>query len=76
MLAFGLRVRPADVVFVKGLFEASEGLGNVLAERGGDLTILAPPSRRADLLVLLADLAAELGACVEERPPSPAPAGA
>jgi hypothetical protein len=56
-----LSVRPADVVFVKGIIEASEGLALVFAERGGELTIAAPFEREADLVELVSDLAAELG---------------
>jgi hypothetical protein len=60
-----MRVENEDVVFVKGIFEASEGLGAMFAESGGDLTIAAPRSRADDLDELLRDLAAELGAHVE-----------
>lgn len=55
-----LSVRAADVVFVKGIIEASEGLAVVFAERGGDLTIAAPFEREAELVELVSDLAAEL----------------
>jgi hypothetical protein len=61
-----VRVAKREVVFVKGIFEASEGLGALFAERGGDLVIAAPVSRSAELDELLADLALELGAIVEE----------
>ena len=40
-----LSVKNEDVVYVKGIFEASEGLCAMFAERGGDLTIVAPVSR-------------------------------
>lgn len=56
-----LSVRAPDVVFVKGIIEASEGLAVVFAERGGELTIAAPMERRADLAELISDLAAEVG---------------
>ena len=59
-----VRVRARDVVYVKGIFEASEGLGALFAERGGDLVIAAHPSRVAELDELLADLADEIGALV------------
>jgi len=59
-------VAARDVVFVKGIFEASEGLGALFAEKGGDLLIAAPVSRRAELDELLLDLVDELGAIVEE----------
>jgi len=60
-----VRVRARDVVFVKGIFEASEGLGVLFAERGGDLVIAAHPSRAPELDELLDDLVREIGAIVE-----------
>jgi hypothetical protein len=60
-----VRVRARDVVYVKGIFEASEGLGCMFAERGGDLVVAAHPSRLVDLDDLLDDLSRELGAIVE-----------
>ncbi len=62
MLAREVFVRPPDVVFVKGLIEASDGLAAVFAEQGGDLTIVAPQGRGAELAELLHDLEAEIGA--------------
>jgi hypothetical protein len=55
----------ADVVFVKGIFEASEGLCAMFAERGGELTIVAPHSRARELDAVLSELARELGAVLE-----------
>lgn len=60
-----VRVRARDVVYVKGIFEASEGLGGLFAEQGGDLLVLTHPSRAHDLDELLADLASEIGAIIE-----------
>ena len=65
MVVRALRVRAVDVVFVKGLLEASDGLAAVFAERGGELTIVAPEGRDAELEELLADLVIELGAVVD-----------
>jgi hypothetical protein len=65
LLTRRVRVRAQDVVFVKGIFEASEGLGALFAERGGDLTLAAPHSRAAEFHALLADLVTELGAVIE-----------
>ena len=48
-----------DVVFVKGVFEASEGLALVFAERGGELAIATSPALRGELERVLSDLAAE-----------------
>jgi hypothetical protein len=59
-----VRVASRDVVFVKGLIEASEGLGALFAERGGDLLLATTDSRSGDLDELLADLEAEIGALV------------
>ena len=61
-------VRDKDVVFVKGIFEASEGLGALFAERGGELIISAPLSRTRELDELLADLQQELQAEVSHLP--------
>ena len=58
----GLRVVARDVVFVKGLIEALEGVAVVFAERGGDLIIAAPISRENELDSLVDDLCAEVGA--------------
>jgi hypothetical protein len=55
-----LQVRPADVVFVKGVIEASEGVAGVFAEQGGDLLLAGPPEREGELVELVADLVAEL----------------
>ncbi len=66
MVVRRLRVKNEDVVFVKGIFEASEGLCAMFAERGGDLTIVAPLSRAAELDVVLRDLARELSGTLEE----------
>ena len=61
-----LRVRNEDVVFVKGIFEASEGLCAMFAERGGELTVLAPVSRARELDAVLNDLAVELNGMLDE----------
>jgi hypothetical protein len=62
MIVRRIVVRAPDVVFLKGIFEASEGLAAVFAEKGGDLTIAAPVSRERELDGVLADLCVELGA--------------
>ncbi len=61
-------VRDKDVVYVKGIFEASEGLGALFAERGGELIISAPLSRAKELDELLDDLQSELQATVSHLP--------
>jgi hypothetical protein len=55
-------LRARDVVFFKGVVEASEGLAAVFAERGGDLTVAAPRERAVELDAVLDALCAELGA--------------
>jgi hypothetical protein len=55
-------VRARDVVFFKGIVEVHDGLAQVFAEAGGDLTVAAPASREAELDALLEDLSRELGA--------------
>jgi hypothetical protein len=55
-------VRARDVVLFKGIVEAHDGLAQVFAEAGGDLTVAAPASREAELDALLEDLSRELGA--------------
>lgn len=61
-------VRPPDVVYVKGILEASEGLAVIFAERGGELVIAAPPDRAAALDELLEDLVVEIGARIDVDP--------
>jgi hypothetical protein len=60
-----IRVRASEVVLVKGICEASEGLCAMFAEHGGDLVLAAPRSRVRDLDELVADLVADFGAIVE-----------
>ena len=55
-------LRAHDVVFFKGVVEASEGLAAVFAEGGGDLHVAAPACRAGELDSVLAELCAELGA--------------
>lgn len=61
-------MRDKDVVYVKGIFEASDGLGALFAERGGELIIAAPLSREEELDELLGDLERELQAVVSRLP--------
>ena len=44
-------VRDQDVVYVKGIFEASEGLGALFAEHGGDLVVAADNARFSEIFV-------------------------
>jgi hypothetical protein len=50
-----------DVVFLKGIIEASEGLAQVFAVSGGELSIASPADRAQELDALVDDLCVELG---------------
>lgn len=65
MIQRRLVVRAKDVVFVKGVIEAHDGLAHVFAESGGDLTIAAASGREVELEELVRDLARELGGIVD-----------
>ncbi len=54
-------VASEDVVFVKGIVEALEGLAQVFAVRGGELTIASPSDRAGELDALVDELCTELG---------------
>jgi hypothetical protein len=68
LVARRLRVRARDVVYVKGILEASEGVGVLFAEQGGELVIAAPHALTLALDEVLADVALELGVVVESDP--------
>jgi hypothetical protein len=61
MLVQDVVVRPSDVVFVKGIVEASDGIAAVFAERGGELTLAAPEGRGDEFAELLLDLQRDVG---------------
>lgn len=61
MVTRTLRVPSREVVFVKGIVEAHDGLAQLFAEHGGDLTLAAPADREAELDALARDLAREVG---------------
>jgi hypothetical protein len=61
-----VRVPAREVVFVKGVIEASEGVAVVFADRGGDLTIATLPNQKDELDRILHDLALETGALLEQ----------
>jgi hypothetical protein len=62
MLVQNIQVSPPDVVFVKGIVEASDGIAVIFAERGGDLTLAAPLGRAGEFAELLRDLELDVGA--------------
>jgi hypothetical protein len=61
-----VRVPAREVVFVKGVIEASEGVAAVFSDHGGDLTIATLPAQQDELDKILRDLAVETGALFEE----------
>jgi hypothetical protein len=62
-----VRIAPRDVVFLKGVIEASEGLAAVFAESGGDLTIATLPTQKDELDRILQDLSEETGALLDSN---------
>jgi hypothetical protein len=60
MVTRRLVVQSREVVFLKGIVEASEGLAQVFAEKGGELTLAAPADREAELEALVEDLCREV----------------
>jgi hypothetical protein len=65
LVARRVRVRARDAVFVRGVLEASEGVGVLFAEQGGDLVLATPRALEAALDEVIADLVLELDAVVE-----------
>ncbi|HEU4412593.1 MAG TPA: DUF4911 domain-containing protein [Polyangiaceae bacterium] len=57
-----LSVERAHIVLVRAHLEASEGLGIMFAERGGELTLATPEGNARELDAFIDDLCAELGA--------------
>ena len=60
MVTHRVTVPARDVVFVKGIFEASDGVAAVFAEAGGELSLVTPHSREAALGEILADLGIDM----------------
>jgi cobalamin biosynthesis protein CbiG len=60
-------LKPRDVVFLKGLLEAADGLAQLFAEEGGAVTIATTHSQAHDLDALLDEVFAELGAIVVDE---------
>jgi hypothetical protein len=55
-------VRASDVVLLKAIVEAHDGVAHVFGERGGELVLASPSSRERELYELVADLCVEIGA--------------
>lgn len=64
MVVRRLLVHAKDVVYLKGIVEASEGIAQVFGEKGGELTLASPVERKAELDALVKDLCEELGAMI------------
>lgn len=62
MVTRRVRIHSREVVFLKGIVEALDGIAQVFAERGGDLTLASPADRERELDALVDDLCRELGA--------------
>ncbi len=60
-----VRVAARDVVLVKGICEASEGLCAMFAQEGGDLILAAPISRARELDELVSDLRVDFDALID-----------
>ena len=53
-------VAASEVVYLRGILEASDGVAALFAERGGELLIAAPVSKAHEMDELLQDLRTEL----------------
>ena len=60
-----LSVRPKDVVYVKAIAQASDGLCCLFSEGGGNWLLASPEDRAADLQEFARDLEAELQGCIK-----------
>jgi len=60
-VALRVIVPKRDVVYVRSVLEASDGVGLVSAIKGGDMLICGSQSRMDELTEVLGDLQSELG---------------
>jgi len=60
LLVRRITVRPGDVLLVRAHLEASEGLANLFAEQGGDLTLATTEEQLGELDRFLEDLSTEM----------------
>ncbi len=67
LIARTLTVRAQDVVFVKGIVEAHDGLAHVFSAAGGALTLVSTEGREAELDSLVESLAIEFAGICGER---------
>lgn len=54
-------VRPSKMVLLKNHLEASEGLGFLIAKRGGVALLVSPVSQADELDAFIADMDTEIG---------------
>lgn len=68
-----LTIERSLIVFVRAHLEASEGLGLMFAERGGELVVATTESQARELDAFVDDLCAEYGARrLDPAPDAPA----
>ncbi len=56
-----IRVQPSELTFVKNALESSEGIGFMIAKRGGHALLVAPVSQVTALDGFISDMMAEVG---------------
>lgn len=59
-------VRPSKMVLLKNHLEASEGLGFLIAKRGGVALLVSPISQTGELDTFIADMDREIGLSLGE----------
>ncbi len=60
MASFRVRMPAPQVVFLKGILEAHDGLAQLYSEGGGELCIACPCDREAELASLLHELCTDI----------------
>lgn len=63
-----VRVHPAELTFVKNALESSEGLGFMIARRGGHALLVAPLSQSGALDQFISDMVEEAGLVLGRSP--------
>jgi hypothetical protein len=61
-----ISVRAHELVFVRHVLEASEGIGFLIAKQGGEAFLVSPKSQVAALEAFIEDMKSEVG--LVERP--------
>ncbi len=56
-----ISVRAHELVFVRHVLEASEGIGFLIAKQGGEAILVGPKSQAAALDAFVEDMKAEVG---------------